>query len=377
LNRLRTHCIELIFNKKIAPLLLWSHLYYYTLKGKLSCLCLLLKHQRYYFIFGELRGFEFCGILQLNILWQLHRRQLHPLKPVNSVGLICARSLDNSIKVWLSKWRRNSRTNRREIQWEDKMIQLFQHNEKDGTQVFEHLKILNACLKFFVDGLLLFECWAWIFANQQEPLAPKGLPARFLDSVMIQDTVVLCTWVQFVISCESKKSEYISISKYAVLVWLFGRMAVTGFDYMHQGQWWSVRVSACVVLEGRSPNKGLSAKDFNYLQKSEAAHAKAHFWSITCASCTSAFHDLWCTSKQILVLSTKYVLNLSTVNLLFVHDLNAVPSIASLFEAYLLTKWQCAFTGCRVSRVLRSQGEHPRIYLKTWTPVYQGLLLPG
>ena len=77
-----------------------------------------------------------------------------------------------------------------------------------------------------------------------------------------------------------------------------------------------------------------------------------------------------------LVLS-KYVLNLSTVNLLFVHDLNAVPSIASLFEAYLLTKWQCAFTGCGVSRVPRSQGEHPRIYLKTWTPVYQGLLLPG
>lgn len=191
------------------------------------------------------------------------------------------------------------------------MIQHLQHNEKDGTQVFEHLKILHACLKFFVDGLLC-ECWAWIFANQQEPLAPKGLPARFLDSVMIQDTVVLRTWVQFVGVYFMRIQEiWVLISKYAALVWLFSRMAVTGFDYMHQGQWWSVRVSACVVLESRSPNKGLSAKDFNYLQKSEAAHAKAHFWSITCASCTSAFHDLWCTSKQILVLSTKYVLNVS------------------------------------------------------------------
>lgn len=269
-----------------------SHPYYYTLKGKLSCLCLMLKNERYYFIFGELRGFEFCGILQLNIMWQLHRRQLHPLKPVNSVGLICARSLDNSIKVWLSKWRRNSRTHHREIQWEDKMLQLLQHNEKDGTQVFEHLKILHACLKFFVDGLL-FECWAWIFANQQEPLAPKGLPARFLDSVMIQDTVVLRTWVQFVGVYFMRIQEiWVLISKYAALVWLFGRMAETGFDYMHQGQWWSVRVSACVVLESRSPNKGLSAKDFNYLQKSEAAHAKAHFWSVTCATCGPPYFSI-------------------------------------------------------------------------------------
>ena len=166
--------------------------------------------------------------------------------PLDSVGLNCARSLDNSIKVWLSKWRRNSRTNHRELQWED------QHNEKDGTQVFEHLKILNACLKFFVDGLL-FECRAWIFANQQEPLAPKGLPARFLDSVMIPGTVVLCTLVRLFmivqntffhdISGESKKSEYVNLSM----------QYVCGGSAEWQWQVWlhapgSVMVSACVSL---------------------------------------------------------------------------------------------------------------------------------